>query len=102
MPLICATPGNHLYLCAAGAVKVRCLTKRAYFKFFDAFDWRGHNARSHRAGLRASQTGEVLEIADGIAGHIIRIVSPVYGEGVLIHIASGDITSRGYAGRQPQ
>src|SRR2546423_15399252 len=102
MPLIGTAPGNHLYLRSARAVEVRRLTESADLKLLDAFDRGGHHARGHRAGLGPGETGEVLNIPDGVTGHIVRIVAAIYGESVLVHIAAGNVASRRHARRQSQ
>src|SRR5215510_9323850 len=94
MPLLAAAPGNHLHLRAAGTIKVGGLTECADLKFFYALNRRRNYPGCHRARLRACETGEIREIADSIARHIVRVVSTVYSESVLIHVTTGDITSR--------
>ena len=98
VPLIGATPRYHLNLRTTGGVKVIRLTEGADFEFLDALDRRGHDTRSHTVGLAAGETGKVLNVADGVPGHVIRIIPTIYGESVLVHVAAGDIASRRHAG----
>ena len=100
--MIGAATGDHLHLRAAGLIKVVRLAERADLEFLDRLDWRGHYTGSHRAGLRAARTGEVLDVTDGVAGHIIRVVTAIYGKGVLIHVAAGNIASRRDARLEPE
>ena len=102
MPLLTASPGNHLHLRAARTIKVSGLTECADLKFFYALNGRSNHTGGHRTRLISSRTGEILEIADGVACHIVGIVAAVYGEGVLIHVTAGDITSRCNSWCEPQ
>src|SRR6266566_3911376 len=102
VPLVGSASSYHLHLSAAGVVEVRRLPESIDLEFFDGFDWRSYDARSHAVGLAAGETGEVLDVADGIARHIIRVVPTIDGESVLVHIAAGDIASRRHAGLQAQ
>src|SRR6266404_2895068 len=93
VPLIGAAPGNHLDLRAARGVKVIRLTEGADFEFLDALDRGGHDTRSYSVGLAARETCKVIDVTDGVPGHIIRVVPTIYCESVLVHVAAGYIAS---------
>src|SRR5437868_5339878 len=102
VPLIGAPPGNHLNLRTTGGVKVIRLTKGADLEFLNTLNRGSHYTRSHRAGLGASETGEVLDVPNGISSHIIGVVAAIDGESVLVHVAAGNITSGRYAWLQTE
>src|SRR6267154_859829 len=102
MPLVSTAAGDHLDLRAAGLIKVTRLAKRADFEFLNGLDRRRHHARGHRAGLITGETGKVLDVSDGIAGHVIRVVTAIYRESVLVHETAGDIAARCHARLETQ
>ena len=94
MPLVCSAFRNHLHLRATRVRKVRGLTKCTDFEFFDRFNRCSYNSRGHRAGLCARQAGKVLNITDGITGHVVGVITTINGESILIHVAAPDVASR--------
>ena len=78
------------------------MTEGADFEFLDTLNRSSHHTGSHAVGLAACETGEVLNVSDSVAGHIIRVITTIYGESVLVHIAAGDIASRRHTWLQRQ
>src|SRR5438445_7436963 len=97
MPLICSATGDHLDLRPAGLIKIRRLPKGADFEFFYRFDRCRHHTRSHTVGLTTGETSEVIDVSDGVAGHVVGVVAAIYGESILVHVAAGNITPRRHA-----
>src|SRR5713226_3854395 len=97
MPLIGAASGDHLYLRAAGSIKVSRLTERIDFELFDSFDRRRHHARDHPVSLSASSAGKVVYVCGGGTGHVVGVVATIDGEGVLVLVAAGNIAGRRHA-----
>src|SRR6266478_5218926 len=93
VPLIGAAPRYHLNLSTTGRVKVIRLTEGADFEFLDTLNRGGYDAGGDAVGLGASETGEVLDVPDGVSGHIIGVVAAIDGESVLVHITAGNISS---------
>src|SRR5437667_12113180 len=101
MPLVGSTTGDHLHLRPAGLVKVGSLTERADLEFFDRLDRRCYYPRGHCAGLGASETGEVLDVSDGVARHIVGVIAAIAPELVLIHVYAGDSASGRHSTLEP-
>src|SRR5262245_58045237 len=102
MPLVGPAPSHHLHLGAAGLVKVRSLAKRIDLEFLNCLDRRGHYAGSHRAGLSTCESGEVLNVPNCVTRHVVGIVPTVDREGILIHVAAGDVAAWCYTRLQAQ
>ncbi len=102
MPLIGSATGDHLDLRPAGLIKIRRLPKGADFEFFYRFDRGCHHTRGHAVGLATGETGEVLDVSDGVARHIVGVIAAIDRECVLIHVAAGDIASGRHSGLKRQ
>ena len=97
VPLVGAAFGDHLNQCATGSVKVIRLAESADFEFLHRVNRSRDYTRGHRTGLGSRETGKVLDISDRITGHVIRVVAAINRESVLVHVAAGNIPSRGHA-----
>ena len=64
-------------------------------ELFNAFDWRCDDTRGHTVCLTTGDAREVIDVADGVTGHVIGVVAAINRIGVLVHIGSSHVASGG-------
>src|SRR5437762_13379854 len=89
-----ASASYHHDLGASRAIEVSSLPSGVYFEFFNTLDGRRDDARGHAIGLATANAGKVLEVPNGIAGHVIGVISTIDRVRVLIHVRPGNVASR--------
>ena len=97
MPGIRAALGDHLNLCAGGAIEVRGLVGGIYLELFNAVERRGHDAGRTAANLIGNDTtGRITREARGVdlhaAVHVIRVLAAIEHERALVNDRTGHAT----------